>query len=193
MKSKIAIIGDGNVGSALRRGLQRAGYDVQSVGKDPRRVREIAAWGETIILAVPYSALNETITEMGEDVRGKVLVDVTNVMTSDHQMALGFTTSGAEELQKKAPDVKVVKAFNTVFAQHMDTGQVRGTPLTLFAAGDDQGAKDQVLGMGRAIGFDPVDAGPLQNARWLEVLGFFNIQLGYSLKMGTEIGFKLVR
>lgn len=86
----------------------------------------------------------------------------------------------------------MVKAFNTVFAEHMATGQVKGTTLTLFVAGDDQNAKEQVLTLGRDIGFDAVDAGPLKNARWLESLGYLNIQLGYTQKMGSHIGFKLV-
>jgi predicted dinucleotide-binding enzyme len=86
----------------------------------------------------------------------------------------------------------VVKAFNTVFAPHMASGQVKGTSLTLLVAGDDPHAKDEVLALGRDIGFDSVDAGPLRNARWLEALGYLNIQLGYMLKMGTEIGFKLI-
>ncbi len=192
MKPKVAVIGKGNVGSALGSGLERAGYDVRLVGKDPGRAREAAAWGQVIILATPYGALDEVIREMGDAASGKPLVDATNVLAPDFQLALGFTTSGAEELQKKAPSAKVVKAFNTVFAQHMATGQVKGTALTLFVAGDDQGAKEQVLGLGRDIGFDAVDAGPLNNARWLETLGYLNIQLGYMLKMGTEIGFKLV-
>ena len=85
-----------------------------------------------------------------------------------------------------------VKAFNTVFAQNMATGQVKGRKLSLFVASDDRGAKEKVLGLGRELGFDAVDAGPLQNARGLESLGFFQIQLGYGLKMGTDIGFTLV-
>jgi predicted dinucleotide-binding enzyme len=192
VKPKVAVIGKGNVGSALGGGLERAGYDVRLVGKDPGRAREAAAWGQVIILATPYGALDDVIREMGDGASGKLLVDATNVLTPDFQLALGFTTSGAEELQKKAPSAKVVKAFNTVFAQHMATGQVKSTALTLFVAGDDQGAKEQVLSLGRDIGFDAVDAGPLNNARWLETLGYLNIQLGYMLKMGTEIGFKLI-
>ena len=91
------------------------------------------------------------------------------------------------------PTAKVVKAFNTVFAEHMATGQLKGMPLTLFVASNDPGAKEEILALGKSIGFDSVDAGPLRNARWLETLGYFNIQLGYMLKMGTQIGFKLVR
>lgn len=193
MKPKIAIIGKGNVGSALQRGLERAKYEVKSVGKDPARVRETAAWGEIIILAVPYPAVDDAIREMGDAINGKPLIDATNALTPDYRLALGFTTSGAEELQKKVPTAKVVKAFNTVFAQHMATGQAKDTALTLFVAGDDKAAKEKTLSLGSDIGFDAVDAGPLTNARWLETLGYFNIQLGYTLQMGTHIAFKLVR
>jgi predicted dinucleotide-binding enzyme len=86
-----------------------------------------------------------------------------------------------------------VKAFNTQFAQRMDNGGVEGQPVTAFVAGDDDASKQQVLQMARDIGFDGVDAGPLQNARLLEPLGFLNIQLGYVLGLGTDIGLKLVR
>lgn len=193
MKPKIAIIGKGNVGSALQRGLERAKYEVRSVGKEPSRVGETAAWGEVIILAVPYPAVDDAIREMGDAINGKTLIDVTNALTPDYQLALGFTTSGAEELQKKVPSAKVVKAFNTVFAEHMSSGQTKSTVLTIFAAGDDKAAKEKALSLGRDIGFDAVDAGSLMNARWLETLGYFNIQLGYTLGMGTKIGFKLIR
>jgi predicted dinucleotide-binding enzyme len=85
----------------------------------------------------------------------------------------------------------VVKAFNTVFAQHMSRGSVVGQQLSLFAAGDDAAARKAVLELGKAIGFDAIDAGPLKNARHLEALGYFNIQLGYVLGHGPDIGFKL--
>ena len=192
MKPKIAVIGKGNVGGSIGQGLERTGYEVRLVGNDPPRVREAASWGEVIILAMPYAAVDEVIREMGGAAAGKILVDASNALTPDFHLALGFTTSAAEELQKKAPSAKVVKAFNTVFAQHMASGQLKGTTLTLFVAGEDQDAKDKVVALGRDIGFNSVDAGPLKNARWLEALGYLNIQLGFMLKMGTEIGFKLI-
>ena len=108
-------------------------------------------------------------------------------------LAVGFTTSGAEELQSKLPQSRVVKAFNTVFAQHMDTGRLGDQSLTAIVAGDDTEANKTVLELGRDIGFDTVDAGPLRNARLLEPLAFLNIQIGYVLGMGTQIGFKLLR
>jgi 8-hydroxy-5-deazaflavin:NADPH oxidoreductase len=192
MKPKIGIIGDGNVGNALRRGLDRAGYQVRAVGKDPGQVKETGGWADVVILAVPYGAIDDAIAALGDGVTGKTLVDVTNALTGDMRLASGCTTSGAEALQQKARAAKVVKAFNTQFASHMDSGAVDGQQLTTFAAGDDANAKRQVIQMARDIGFDAVDAGPLQNARLLEPLGYFNIQLGYALGLGTEIGLKLV-
>ncbi len=191
MKTKIGIIGDGNVGSALRRGLEKAGYDVRAVGKG--QVAETGRWAEVIMLAVPYGAINDVVAELGDGISGKTLVDVTKPLTEDMKLASGCTTSGAEALQQKAPGAKVVKAFNTQFAQRMDNGGVEGQPVSVFVAGDDAGAKQQVLQMARDIGFDGVDAGPLQNARLLEPLGYLNIQLGYVLGLGTDIGLKLVR
>ena len=192
MATKVAIIGRGNVGSALQRGLQRVGCEVRIAGKQPGAVREEGAWSEVIFLAVPFGAIDDTLKELGDAVKGKVLVDVTNALTPDYQLALGCTTSGAEELQKKASGAKVVKAFNTVFAVHMDKGKVKGETLTLFVAGDDAAAKERVLKLGRDIGFDALDAGPLRNARWLETLGYFNIQLAFTQKLGSETGFRYV-
>ena len=192
MGKRIGIIGDGNVGSALARGLERAGHEVRAVGKDKAALRDAASWGEVVLLAVPFGAINEVVRDAGEALGGKTVVDVTNALDANMNLAVGFTTSGAEELQKKLPKARVVKAFNTVFAQHMDSGRLGDKPLTAFVAADDAGAKKTVLELARGIGFDAVDAGPLKNARLLEPLAFFNIQLGYVLGMGTQIGFKLL-
>ena len=116
--NRIAIVGSGNVGSALARGLSRVGHEVRT-SKRPD-AREKAGWGEVVILAVPFPAIDEVVRELGPSVDGKVLVDVTNALTPDMQLALGYSTSGAEQLQKKLPKARVVKAFNTVFAEHMD-------------------------------------------------------------------------
>lgn len=84
-----------------------------------------------------------------------------------------------------------MKAFSGIFAQHMSTGRLGGQQLTTFVAGDNQTAKKQVLALATGIGFDAVDAGPLKNARLLEPLGYFNIQLGYVVGLGPDIGFHL--
>jgi len=190
---RIAIIGGGNVGSALATGLKRAGCEVKLVGRDAAATRAAAAWGEATCLAVPFGAIDDAVRAIGAGADGKPLVDVTNALDASMNLALGFTTSGAEELQRKVPKAHVVKAFNTVFAQHMSTGRLGDQSLTTFVAGDDAAAKASVLELARAIGFDAVDAGPLRNARLIEPLAYLNIQLGYVQKMGPQIGFKLLR
>ena len=189
---KIAIIGNGNVGGALARGLGRGGHEVATAGNEPERMRAIARDAEVVVLAVPFGAVGDAATALGSTVAGKVVIDVTNALTEDFQLAVGFVTSGAEQLQAKVPSASVVKAFNTVFAGTMDSGHVKDQQLTVFAAGDDGEAKRKVLELARSIGFDAVDAGPLRNARLLEPMGFQNIQLGYGLGMGTEIGLRLI-
>ena len=190
---KIGIIGNGNVGSALERGVKRAKREVRAVGNDKAQVRATAEWADTLILAVPFGALEDVAANIAPVVEGKTVIDVTNALTEDMSLALGYTTSGAEELQKKLPAARVVKAFNTQFAQHMDSGRIGEQRLTMFAAGDDQPAKREVLEIASAIGFDAVDAGPLKNARLLEPMGYMNIQLGYVLGLGTKVGLRLVR
>ena len=192
MSMKIGIIGDGNVGSALARGFLRAGHDVRAIGRDKQAIRETASWSEIVLLAVPFGAIDNVVRDAGDALAGKTVVDVTNALDATMNLAVGFTTSGAEELQKKLPKARIVKAFNTVFAQHMDTGRLGDKPLTAFVAADDAAAKKTVLELARGIGFDAVDAGPLKNARLLEPLALFNIQLGYVLNMGTQIGFNLL-
>ena len=90
------------------------------------------------------------------------------------------------------PRSKVVKAFNTVFAKHMETARLGDERLTAFVAGDDAAAKKVVLALARDIGLDPVDAGPLKNAHLLEPIGYLNIQFGFVHKMATQIGLKLI-
>ena len=190
--SKIGIIGNGNVGAALARGLKRAGHEVRTAGKDQAVLRDTAGWAELVLLAVPFGALDNVIKGSGDMLAGKTVIDVTNSLDASMNLAVGFTTSGAEELQKKLPKSRVVKAFNTVFAQHMDSGKLGDQRLTAFVAGDDEASRKQVIELARTIGFDPVDAGPLKNSRLIEPLAYLNIQLGYVLGMGTQIGFKLL-
>jgi predicted dinucleotide-binding enzyme len=191
---KIAIIGKGNVGKALGLGLKRAGHEIRYGHRDPKEpVREAAEWGEMIILAVPYHATRDAVREIGSAANGKVLVDVTNALDQNGDWAVGFTTSAAEEIQKLLPISRVVKAFNTVFSQNQSTGRVGKEQLTAFIAGNNAKAKQIVMQVAEDIGFKAVEVGPLKSARYLEPMAVMIIGIGYSLKMGTKIGFKLVK
>jgi predicted dinucleotide-binding enzyme len=191
---KIAIIGKGNVGSALAESLRRAKHEVRFASKDPKEpIADVVAWGDAVILAVPWTEHKGIAAMAGKAFGDKTVVDVSNVLTPSMELAMGFTTSGAEELQKLLPRARIVKAFNTVFAQNMRTGKVHGEQLTVFLAGNDGSSKDLVRKLAEDIGFACVDAGPLRSARYLEPLGMLNITLGYGLKMGTDIGITLIR
>ncbi len=191
MAKKVGIIGSGNVGSAINRGLSKAG--IESLVSNEHNVGEVAGGADIIVLAVPFTAIDAVVQQLGASANGKIVIDATNALTAGMQLAIGYTTSGAEELQRKLPKAKVVKALNTIFAQHMDSGKLNGQTLTAFAASDDEASRNEVLELLRKIGFDAVNAGPLLNARHLEALGFFNIQLGYVLGNGAMTGFKYVR
>jgi 8-hydroxy-5-deazaflavin:NADPH oxidoreductase len=190
MTLKIAIFGNGKAGSALKTASSRVGHEARSAQRD--EIVSTASWADAIIVAVPFAAVPEVARRLGAAADGKTVIDVTNPLTPDFQLAVGFTTSGAEELQKLLPRAHVVKAFNTVFAQHMSTGRVNGEALTAFVAGDDEAARRAVLDLARAIGFDAVDSGPLRNARYLEAMAFLNIQLSWVLGNGPNVGFKLI-
>jgi predicted dinucleotide-binding enzyme len=191
---KIGIIGKGNVGTAIAAGLTGKGHLVKHGHRDPKEsVADAAKWTEVIILAVPYESVKDAAKEIGSFADEKVLLDVTNAIGKNMDLAIGFSTSAAEELQRKLPKARVVKAFNTVFAQNQSTGRIGNEQLTLFVAGDDAKAKQTVMQLGRDIGFDSVDAGPLKSARYLEPMAMLLMNLGYGLGMGAKIGYKFVR
>lgn len=189
----IAIIGKGNVGSALQAGLAQLGHQVQAVGRNPQHVHQAALASELIILAMPYSEMDNVVTALGVAADGKVLVDATNLLTDSLHLAAGFDTSGAEQLQHKLPAARVIKAFNTSFAGTMASGHVKGEQLVGLVAGDDAAAKQTVLEMVDALGFDAVDAGPLLMARYLEPMALLNIRLAYVQGLGPNMGLRLVR
>jgi predicted dinucleotide-binding enzyme len=191
---RVGIIGQGQVGSALERGLADAGYEVRTSSSDPQEVRDVGQWGEVLVLAVPFDARADAVRTLGDAITEKTVIDVTNALGEGYTFAGSTERSGAEELQEMAgDDACVVKAFNTVFATHMDKGGTGGEPLTVFVAGDDEEAKQEAADLAEAIGFDTVDSGPLENARWLETLGYLNIQLAQQPGVGGDGGFQYVR
>jgi predicted dinucleotide-binding enzyme len=140
-----------------------------------------------VILAVYYQKMEETIRAAG-DLTGKVLVDISNPITEDFKdLLIGHTTSAAEEIQKLAPLAKV-KAYNTIFAELLPAEAREGrAPLQVFVAANDEAAKKAVSDIAAKGGFEPVDSGPLSNARFLEPIGEMNIHFGFFLGWGTSV------
>lgn len=182
----IAIIGNGNVGSGLAGVLAGAGHRVNLVGRGDDIGAAVDA-ADVVILATPFGAAADLAA--AADFGGKTVVDVSNPVTEDFSgLQVGHQSSAAEEIAKLLSGATVVKAFNTIFAQHYGTGlKIDGKPLQTFVASDDETARQTIKDLAAGIGLEPVDAGPLRNARYLEPLGFLNIQFGYVLGRGVEI------
>ncbi len=204
---RIAIIGAGNVGSAIARAAQNAGNEVilsdaadeshQLTGSLGVPVAETNAEAvqsaDAVVLAVPYGVLEDVAEEIAADADGKIVIDVTNPLREDYSgLATEGGPSGAERLQTRLPGAQVVKAFNTVFATNQDKGEVDDVQLDGFVAGDDDEAKKKVMGLLSEIGFRPIDTGPLLSARYLEAMGFLNIALNAANDWPWQTGWKLV-
>jgi hypothetical protein len=198
---KIALIGTGNMGSALARQLTKAGQSLVVTGRDAAKAKELARsvgatykntaaaeGADVVIVATGYADAVSALRSAG-DLTNKVVVDITNPLTADYMgLTIGHTTSAAEEIQKAFPKAKVVKAFNTVFAQVLANGaKLDGATVPVYVAGDEAIAKNAVKALAAAMGFAPVDAGGLRNARYLEPLAGLNIYLGYGAGLGTAI------
>ena len=204
---QIAIIGAGNVGKALAKSGVRAGHKVTLSASKPEHAEEAAkATGaqsapsnvdavkgaDLVIVAVPYDNLGDVFRSLGDSVDGKVVLDATNHVNVKNPGEVLGGISNAEEIQNRHPKVRVVKAFNYAFASRMAEPTVSGTRLDGFVAGDDQEAKDKVLGLVESIGFRPIDAGPLVMARVFEGMALLNVWLQIRNNWPWQNGWKLV-
>jgi predicted dinucleotide-binding enzyme len=183
---RIGIIGAGHIGATAARLFARAGHDVAlSNSRGPAsltglateinravgatRVRattaeEAAKFGEVIPLAVPWRKA-EAWPE-ADAVRGKIVIDAINAYSATGGIVdLGSSTS-SEEVQKRLPGARIVKAFNTIFWKHLAEQGRADLPLpkrrAIFLAGDDVEAKRIVSRLIEEIGFAPVDTGTLR-------------------------------
>lgn len=195
-ETSVAILGAGNVGRHLHQLLSNAGQDVRLCSREstPDRLgyAEGSAWAEIVVLTVPYLALAEVLPALAEALRGKVVVDCTNPLNPDWSpRLLGQENSAAEEVARLLPFSRVVKAFNTIFADVMTAERLSGDGqrVTAFVAGDDAEAKASVMGLAKAAGMEPLDVGPLSVARHLEAMAHLNIQIAVGQGGGTNAAF----
>jgi len=212
----VTIIGAGNMGRGIGTRLVAGGNRVKILDNDPEQARELAEQlaadagngggaeggaagdplsGDVVVLAVWYGPAQSIVEQYGDELEGKVVVDVTNPVDTEtfDGLVTPADSSAAEELAKKAPTgAKLVKAFNTTFAGTLVEGRVAGQPLDVFIAGDDGEAKQKVAQLARAGGLNPVDAGPLRRARELERLGFLHMALQDSLGTGYGSAVKVI-
>jgi predicted dinucleotide-binding enzyme len=200
----ITLLGAGNMGAALARQFTLAGHAVRIAATSLEKAESVAAGipgstavaaagsaadSDVVVVATPYEQAVAALHEAGP-LDGKVVIDVTNPLTPDYMgLTLGHDTSASEEIAKAFPGVDVAKAFNTLFAQVVAEGPAfaDGQVARAFYAGDSERAKATAKSLIESTGFQPVDAGPLRNARYLEPLAGLNIYFGYGAGHGTTI------
>jgi 8-hydroxy-5-deazaflavin:NADPH oxidoreductase len=191
---KIGIIGAGRLGSALGARLADAGHELMYAGGASASEAASAsgaragsnsdtvAFGAVVVLAVPFAAAGAALAQAGA-LEGKVLWSCVNALKPDFSgLALGFDSSGAEEVAKHAPGARVVAAIPP-FAETLASGDLHydgGLSPTVFVCGDDERAKALVEQLLAEIGAHSVDAGPLTAARLVEPSMMLLVSIAYA-------------
>ncbi len=203
----IVILGAGNVGRALAGAWAQEGHNVMLAVRDTARgdfedlrqegvalvdAKGAAGNGEVVVLAVPWGAVEGALKEAGP-LKGKIVIDATNPLTADFSLAVGHTDSAGETVAHLARGARVVKAFNITGAHNMADSDYPAAELFMPVAGDDRKAKEVAMSLAADLGLDAVDVGPLSMSRYLEPMAMVWIKLALVQKLGTGIGFALLR
>ena len=210
----IGILGSGLMGAKLGTIFARAGHEVVfSYSHSERKLkrlareakgdaragtpREAALDADALLLAVHWSRVNDVLRQAG-DLSGKVIITCSLPMNAnDTALAVAHTSSGAETLAKKVRKADVVAAFSTVPSEVLfDVFRRKRRTLrrpSLLYCGDDRGAKKIAARLIRDVGFEPVDAGLLRIARYLEPFALAMAQLAYEGDEGPEIAYRIER
>jgi 8-hydroxy-5-deazaflavin:NADPH oxidoreductase len=202
---KIAIVGAGNVGKALGKAWEKRGHNVIYGVRNPgdakydelktARVADAARPADAILLATPWDATEAALNSAG-NLADKLILDATNPLSMGPQgmgLAVAHTTSGGEMVAAWAKGAAVFKTLNTTGFNNMeDTAGYAQKPV-MFFAGDDQGQRATVAALLSDLGFAPVDAGPLSNARLLEPYALLWIDLALKRGQGRDFAFALMK
>jgi predicted dinucleotide-binding enzyme len=201
----ITIIGTGNMARGIATRALAGGHVVTLLGTEKAKADALAAElpgdvgvgqvgdplaGDVIVFAVWYQAVSDLIARYGDQLDGKVVVDITNPVDTETYAPLDIEAgSVAQEIAAAAPGARVVKAFNTTFAGTLLDGEVAGQPLDVFLASDDEDAKRAVGQLAADGGMRAIDVGPLALAHHLEAVGYVNmaIQPGLGTNYGSAI------
>ena len=194
----IAIVGVGNVGGALASAWHGAGHRIRLGVRDPGDPKHKAivaaanatalsppdatASADVVVLSLPWRVAEAAVRSLG-NLRGKIVIDCMNPLAMRDGvlgLAMGFDTSGGEMVARWLPEARVVKTLNQVGAETMAAARRFPHPPAMLMAGDESAAKDVVAGLLTDIGFEPMDAGGIRNARLLEPFGLAWITLARS-------------
>jgi predicted dinucleotide-binding enzyme len=205
----IGILGAGSLGTALARRLIAAGHRsflsfsrdaartalvAQQIGAKSGTPREAATFADVVALTAPWTAVEQVLQQAGA-LEGKILWDCTNPLLPDSSgLMLGTDTSAAEEVARRVPHARIVKAIPP-FAEVLQDpprSMADARPAT-FVCGDDPAANGIVSELVVAIGAEPVDAGRLTAARFTEPAAMLLVHLAYKQGLGGRIGSRLLR
>ncbi|HEY3178273.1 MAG TPA: NAD(P)-binding domain-containing protein [Casimicrobiaceae bacterium] len=211
---RVGILGSGLMGGKLGTIFARAGHEVLfSYARSDQKLktlarnakgnathgtpREAALEADAVLLAVHWSRVDDVLKQAG-DLSGKVIVNCSLPMNADDtKLVIAHTSSGAEALAKKVRKAEVVSAFSSVPSEVLfdvfDAKRRTRRRPSLMYCGDDQDAKDVAASLIRDVGFEPVDAGPLHIARYLEPFSLAMAQLAYEGNEGPEIAYRIER
>jgi len=198
---RIAILGAGNVGGGLGRAFAAVGHDVVFGVRDPESTRTMMALAEipdataataseavngadVIVFALRPVAIPATVADL-PPLDGRIVIDAMNRLDAEP------SRSTTEDLAQLLPGAKLVKAFNTIGFENLDTARERTVPAAMFVAGDDPDAKRIALGLATEIGFVAEDAGGLVNAKALEEM--VRVWLALAQAHGRGVGFAISR
>ena len=204
----ITIIGTGNMARGIATRALAGGHAVTLLGTERAKAEALAkelagaaragqvgdpVTGDVVVLAVWYQAVPDVLARYGDQLDGKVVVDITNPVDPDTYAPLSVAAgSVAQEIAGAVPGAKVVKAFNTTFAGTLVEGEVAGTPLDVFVAGDDEEAKAAVQELAADSGLRAIDVGPLALAHQLEGAGYLNMAVQPALGTNYASALKVV-
>jgi predicted dinucleotide-binding enzyme len=208
----VGILGSGAVARALGKGFVQHGDTVRFGTRDPEAERaqalvqavgrqssigtlaEAAEFAELAVLATAWSGTENAIRLAGpERLAGKTVIDATNPLRGmPPTLAVGYSDSAGEQVQRWLPQARVVKAFNIAGNAHMVHPQFPGGPPDMFICGNDAAAKQAVAAICTAFGWPTIDLGGIEYARLLEPLAMLWIHYGFMTKSWNH-AFKLLR
>jgi predicted dinucleotide-binding enzyme len=204
----IGTIGTGHMASGLAALWATKGHAIMLGSRDPdgagrrimpdRRVqvgtvRDAVAFGNVVLLATPWESAEASLRGAGS-FAGKIVVDCTNPFApGSSDMRMGNAVSGAEEVALWAEGATVFKAFNCISWKHLTAAMSPGPRTQCFYCGEEGEQKAMVTRLVVDAGFEPIDAGPLASARYLEPLAFLWMRLAFDEGLGTDIALTVVR
>jgi 8-hydroxy-5-deazaflavin:NADPH oxidoreductase len=205
----LGVLGTGRMGARLATMFARAGRNVILGSREPGRAQWVAANSGATLAAGSYEealtaravlpaifirdGLLDLLGGFSEALAGKLLIDISNPFNADYSDFLTpWDSSGAEALQQRFPEARLVGAFKNVFWEVFDAPLFGGETSDVMVVGDDEAAKGEFLALVGGTPFRYLDAGPLQNARIVERLTLLTGRLGRQLDIYPRMNWRLL-